>query len=226
MATWTSVVLQNVFSSPTRIFRQLSPRFETFTVTCQELDVQRCSPADHEHHPVELCPRCPTVFLQDRGVRDRRCRFRGFHHQLLQSWHRCASVTPAHCTPVSPRVLSTREVAWLSQQPSVHADPRRLRHALWSSSSCLSAASSLAACCLLWASSACRSTFCLVKPSNAVVNCCCIVLVASTAIVVQRCQERGAFQTFQLVQFANRISSTTTTNESLRRTTIFAGDTS
>ena len=55
--------------------------------------------------------------------------------------------TPEHCTPVSPRVLSTQEVAWLFQQPCVH-DPR-----CGARTSCLGAASSLAACCLLWACS-------------------------------------------------------------------------
>ena len=43
MTGWTSVVLQNVFASAARIFRQLSPRFETFTANCQEHDVQGCS---------------------------------------------------------------------------------------------------------------------------------------------------------------------------------------
>ena len=33
---------------------------------------------------------------------------------------------PGQCTPISPRVLSTREVARLTQQPCVHADHRRL----------------------------------------------------------------------------------------------------
>ena len=34
--------------------------------------------------------------------------------------------------------------------------------------------------------------------------------------VVQRCRERGAFQTIQLVQFADRVCSATMINESLR----------
>ena len=90
------------------------------------------------------CRRCPIVFLQDRGVWDRRSCFRGFHHQHLLSWHRCASVTPEHFAPVSPRVSSTREVAWLSQHgrvstpTSVGCDPR-----CGAGTSCLSAASSL-----------------------------------------------------------------------------------
>ena len=95
---------------------------------------------------------------------DRRSCFRGFHQQLLQSCHRCASVTLEHCTPVSPRVLSTREVAWLfptavSTPISIICDPRC---GCGARTSCLSAASSFATCCLLQASSACNSLFCLV----------------------------------------------------------------
>ena len=81
-----------------------SVSLQTFTVTCQEHDVQSCSIANHEHHPAELCRCCP-IFLKDRGVWDRRSCLRNFHHQRLQSWHRCASQTPEHSTPVSPRVL-------------------------------------------------------------------------------------------------------------------------
>ena len=93
-------------------FFQLSPSLETFTVTRQKHDVQSCSLADRENYPAELCGRCPIVFL--------------LRHQFLQSWHRCASVPPGS---VSPHIWSTREVAWLPQQPCVHADSRRLRPA-------------------------------------------------------------------------------------------------
>ena len=147
--------------------------------------------ADHEHHPMDL---------QGRGW-DRRSCFRSSHHQLLQSWHRCASGTLHSCR----HALSTR-VAWafptaVCPPTPVVCDPR-----CGARSSCLSAASSLAACCL------------------PLTNSVCTFLPGQTAqrssVVVQKCRERGAFQTIQLVPFANRMNSATMTNEPPRGITI------
>ena len=109
---------------------------------------------------------------------------------------------PAHCPPVPPSLLSTRKATWLSQQPWVHADPCRLWPAL-GSSYLLPEYRNLVAC---------NSPFCQVN--RAVVNCGCIDLMASSATVIQRCRERTAVQTIQLVQFANRVCSATMINES------------
>ena len=119
---------------------------------------------------------------------------------------------PEHCTLVPPMAFLA---AVCPRRLPVVCDPR-----CGARTSCLSAASSFAACCLLWVSSACGSLFCLVKPSSADGNSCCIVLLASSDIVVRRCREGGAFQKIQLVQVADRVSSATMTNESLRCLTI------
>ena len=97
----------------------------------------RCSELLPQHHPAELHRSCPIVFLQDGGVWDRRSYFRGFHHQLLQSWHRRARET-LHSS------LETRlEPSSRVSTPTPVCDPRcgaRL--------CCLSPARSLDACCL------------------------------------------------------------------------------
>ena len=89
----------------------------------------------------------------------------------------CRRGTAAPAYPLNT-VLQSRHASWapenspgfpnsrVSTPTPVACDPRSGARI-----SCLSAASSFAACCLLWASSACKSAFCLVKLSSAVVNC-------------------------------------------------------
>ena len=181
---WTSAACKPCSHLRLVLLCELSPSFETFAVSRQEHDVERCAIADHEHHPVELSRRRPIVFFQDRGVSDRRHRLRSVIHQLLQTWYRCASVPLEHCAPVSPRVLRTEKSLGFTSKPVSTPTPVAcVPRSGAPRASCLIAASSFAACCLLWFSSFCNSVFCLFKPSSAV-----------------DCRERGAFQSTRINQ--------------------------
>ena len=94
-------------------------------------------------------------------------------------------LAPSRHTSGAPEKSPGFPSSHVSMPTPVVCDPRR-----GARTSCLSTASSFAACCLLCANSARSSLFCLVRPD---VNYCSIVLMASSAIILQRCWERGAF---------------------------------
>ena len=120
------------------------------SLSCQEHGIESCTLAIHEYHPVELCRRGPIVIVNVHGVRGRRCAFA----TLSNSFCRCGIAAPAYPlnTVLQYRHASCapeKSLGFLSKRVSTPTPVACVPRSGAPRTSCLSAASSFAACCLL-----------------------------------------------------------------------------
>ena len=127
---------------------QLSPSFETFAVSSQDHDVERCALADHEHHPTELSRRRRSFSFRivPFGI--------GATAFAASSINFCRRGIAAPAYPLNT-VLQSRHASYapekslgLPQQTRIHTDSHRLRPMQWSTSDFLSECCKLVRCLL------------------------------------------------------------------------------